>query len=150
MSTQQTFIIVGASLAGAKAAEELRTAGFDGRILLLGAEPERPYERPPLTKDYLRDESPREKAYVHEEGFYPTTRSSSRPGSRSVRLMSMHLGSGWSGDASSASIACCSPSARSHGGSGCRAPSSRASTTYGRWLTVTCFGSAWRPAVGWR
>jgi len=60
----QTFIIVGASLAGAKAAEELRTAGFDGRVVLIGAERERPYERPPLTKDYLCDESPREKAYV--------------------------------------------------------------------------------------
>jgi len=68
--SEQTFIIVGASLAGAKAAEELRTAGFDGRVLLIGAEIERPYERPPLTKDYLRDESPREKAYVHEPGFY--------------------------------------------------------------------------------
>jgi 3-phenylpropionate/trans-cinnamate dioxygenase ferredoxin reductase subunit len=70
MSDQQSFIIAGASLAGAKAAEELRKAGFDGRVLLLGAEPERPYERPPLTKDYLRDESPREKAYVHEDAFY--------------------------------------------------------------------------------
>jgi 3-phenylpropionate/trans-cinnamate dioxygenase ferredoxin reductase component len=68
--SEQTFIIVGASLAGAKAAEELRTAGFDGRVLLIGAEIERPYERPPLTKDYLRDESPREKVYVHEPGFY--------------------------------------------------------------------------------
>src|SRR3981081_1108932 len=68
--SEQTFIIVGASLAGAKAAEELRKQGFDGRVLLIGAEPERPYERPPLTKDYLRGESPREKAYVHEEGFY--------------------------------------------------------------------------------
>jgi 3-phenylpropionate/trans-cinnamate dioxygenase ferredoxin reductase subunit len=67
---EQTFIIVGASVAGSKAAEELRTAGFDGRVLLIGAEPERPYERPPLTKDYLRGESPREKAYVHEQGFY--------------------------------------------------------------------------------
>ena len=66
----QTFIIVGASLAGAKAAEELRTQGFDGRVLLLGSEPERPYERPPLTKDYLRGESPREKVYVHEADFY--------------------------------------------------------------------------------
>jgi 3-phenylpropionate/trans-cinnamate dioxygenase ferredoxin reductase component len=66
----QTFIIVGASLAGAKAAEELRSEGFEGRLVLLGDEHERPYERPPLTKDYLRDESPREKAYVHEEGFY--------------------------------------------------------------------------------
>ena len=58
----QTFIIIGASLTGAKAAEELRTQGFDGRVLLIGSEPERPYERPPLTKDYLRGESEREKA----------------------------------------------------------------------------------------
>jgi 3-phenylpropionate/trans-cinnamate dioxygenase ferredoxin reductase subunit len=43
-------------------------------VLLLGSEPERPYERPPLTKDYLRGESPREKAYVHEEGFYADQR----------------------------------------------------------------------------
>jgi 3-phenylpropionate/trans-cinnamate dioxygenase ferredoxin reductase subunit len=64
------FLIVGASLAGAKAAEELRALGFDGRVMLVGAEPERPYERPPLTKDYLRGESGREKAYVHPDGFY--------------------------------------------------------------------------------
>jgi 3-phenylpropionate/trans-cinnamate dioxygenase ferredoxin reductase subunit len=68
--SEQTFIIVGASVAGAKAAEELRTAGFDGRVLLIGAERELPYERPPLTKGYLRGESPREKAYVHEQSFY--------------------------------------------------------------------------------
>ena len=68
--SEQTFIIIGASLTGAKAAEELREQGFDGRVLLIGAEPERPYERPPLTKDYLRGESEREKAYVHEQGFY--------------------------------------------------------------------------------
>jgi 3-phenylpropionate/trans-cinnamate dioxygenase ferredoxin reductase component len=68
--SRQTFIIVGASLAGAKAAEELRNRGFDGRVMLIGAESERPYERPPLTKDYLRDESPREKAYVHASEFY--------------------------------------------------------------------------------
>src|SRR5215211_1793719 len=72
MSTQpQTVVIIGASLAGAKAAETLREEGFDGRLLLIGAEAERPYERPPLTKDYLRSESPREKAYVHPEAFYP-------------------------------------------------------------------------------
>jgi 3-phenylpropionate/trans-cinnamate dioxygenase ferredoxin reductase subunit len=68
--SERTFIIVGASLAGAKAAEELREQGFDGRVVLLGSEPERPYERPPLSKDYLRGEAPREKAYVHEAGFY--------------------------------------------------------------------------------
>ena len=69
--TKPTFVIVGASLAGAKAAEELRTCGFDGRIMLIGAEPERPYERPPLTKDYLRGESERDSAHVHPADFYP-------------------------------------------------------------------------------
>ncbi|HEU4974172.1 MAG TPA: FAD-dependent oxidoreductase [Baekduia sp.] len=68
--SKQTHVIVGAGLAGAKAAEELRRRGFGGRVVLAGAEPERPYERPPLTKDYLRGESERDKAYVHEPSFY--------------------------------------------------------------------------------
>ena len=68
--TKQTFMIVGAGLAGAKAAQELRERGFDGRVVLVGAEPEPPYERPPLSKDYLRGESEREKAHVHPAGFY--------------------------------------------------------------------------------
>ena len=63
-------MIVGASLAGAKAAGELRERGFDGRVVLVGAETERPYERPPLTKDYLQGKSERQKAYVHDEDFY--------------------------------------------------------------------------------
>ena len=70
MTTTRTFVIVGAALAGAKAAAELREQGFDGRLLLIGDEAELPYERPPLTKDYLRGESPREKAQVHPEPFY--------------------------------------------------------------------------------
>jgi 3-phenylpropionate/trans-cinnamate dioxygenase ferredoxin reductase subunit len=68
--SKQTSIIVGASLAGAKAAEELREQGFDGRVVLVGRERELPYERPPLTKDYLRDEARREQARVHDHGFY--------------------------------------------------------------------------------
>jgi 3-phenylpropionate/trans-cinnamate dioxygenase ferredoxin reductase subunit len=70
MSAEQTFVIAGAGLAGAKAAETLRAEGFDGRVVLIGAEPERPYERPPLSKDYLRGEAEREKVYVHDAGFY--------------------------------------------------------------------------------
>jgi 3-phenylpropionate/trans-cinnamate dioxygenase ferredoxin reductase component len=66
----ETFVIVGASLAGAKAAEALRDEGFDGRVVLIGDEPERPYERPPLTKDYLRGDLPRAKTYVHSDFFY--------------------------------------------------------------------------------
>jgi 3-phenylpropionate/trans-cinnamate dioxygenase ferredoxin reductase component len=65
-----THVIIGAALAGAKGAEALREEGFDGRIVLIGSEPELPYERPPLSKEYLRGEAPREKARVHEDGFY--------------------------------------------------------------------------------
>jgi 3-phenylpropionate/trans-cinnamate dioxygenase ferredoxin reductase component len=72
MSTTPTsaFVIVGAGLAGAKAAETLRAEGFDGRLLLLGEEAERPYERPPLSKAYLRGETDHDSLYVHPEGFY--------------------------------------------------------------------------------
>jgi 3-phenylpropionate/trans-cinnamate dioxygenase ferredoxin reductase subunit len=68
--TEQTFVIVGAALAGAKAAEELRQQGFDGRLVLIGSESELPYERPPLSKEYLRGESKREDMQVHDEAFY--------------------------------------------------------------------------------
>jgi 3-phenylpropionate/trans-cinnamate dioxygenase ferredoxin reductase subunit len=66
----QTFVIAGASLAGAKAAETLRTEGFEGRIVLVGDEPVRPYERPPLSKGYLRGEVGFDAAAVHPEGYY--------------------------------------------------------------------------------
>jgi 3-phenylpropionate/trans-cinnamate dioxygenase ferredoxin reductase subunit len=65
----QTFVIVGAGLAGAKAAAGLRGEGFDGRVILIGDESERPYERPPLSKDYLRGEL-KKRPYVHPKGFY--------------------------------------------------------------------------------
>ncbi len=65
----QTFVIVGAGLAGAKAAAALRGEGFDGRVILIGDESERPYERPPLSKDYLRGEL-KKRPYVHPKGFY--------------------------------------------------------------------------------
>jgi 3-phenylpropionate/trans-cinnamate dioxygenase ferredoxin reductase subunit len=71
MASDQPFVIVGASLAGAKAAETLRTEGFTGRVVLIGEETERPYERPLLSKDYLRGDKPADKLFVHEEGFYP-------------------------------------------------------------------------------
>src|SRR5256885_2487442 len=66
----------GASLAGAKAAEALREEGFDGRVLLVGAEAQRPYERPPLSKDYLRGEA-ESRPYVHDEGDRKSTRLNS-------------------------------------------------------------------------
>ena len=65
-----TIVIAGASLAGAKAAETLRDEGFDGQIVLLGAEPELPYERPPLSKGYLLGNEPLDSVYVHPADWY--------------------------------------------------------------------------------
>jgi 3-phenylpropionate/trans-cinnamate dioxygenase ferredoxin reductase component len=70
MSGDRTLLIVGASVAGAKAAEGARTSGYDGRIVLVGTENERPYERPPLSKDVLRGEKDAETTRVHDEGYY--------------------------------------------------------------------------------
>ena len=67
---QQTFVIVGAGLAGAGTAEALRTGGFTGRVVLLGEETERPYNRPPLSKDYLQGKSEKDKIYVHPKRWY--------------------------------------------------------------------------------
>jgi 3-phenylpropionate/trans-cinnamate dioxygenase ferredoxin reductase component len=70
MATEQTLIIVGASLAGAKAAQTLREEGFTGRIVLIGDEAERPYERPPLSKGYLLGRQDKAKLYIHDESWY--------------------------------------------------------------------------------
>ena len=66
----QTFVIIGAGMAGAKTVEALRAHGHDGRVVLIGAEDELPYERPPLSKGYLRGETEREAAQVLPESFY--------------------------------------------------------------------------------
>jgi 3-phenylpropionate/trans-cinnamate dioxygenase ferredoxin reductase subunit len=70
MSTEETFVIVGASLAGAKAAQTLREEGFAGRLVLIGEETQRPYERPPLSKGYLLGKQDKATIYVHDEGWY--------------------------------------------------------------------------------
>jgi NADPH-dependent 2,4-dienoyl-CoA reductase/sulfur reductase-like enzyme len=67
---QPAYVIVGASLAGAKAAETLREEGFDGSIILIGAEHERPYERPPLSKGYLLGNDERDSIFVHPQNWY--------------------------------------------------------------------------------
>jgi NADPH-dependent 2,4-dienoyl-CoA reductase/sulfur reductase-like enzyme len=64
------YVIIGASLAGAKAAETLRDEGFGGPIVLLGTEAERPYERPPLSKGYLLGQADKASLYVHDEHWY--------------------------------------------------------------------------------
>jgi len=80
------FVIVGASLAGGGAAATLRQEGFDGRVVLIGAEPQPPYERPPLSKEYLRGESPFERALVQPHGFYDENGIETRFGVRAARV----------------------------------------------------------------
>ena len=68
----RTLVIIGASVAGAKAAEAARATGFDGRVVLVGDEPELPYERPPLSKAVLRGEADPATTRVHDHDFYAT------------------------------------------------------------------------------
>jgi len=86
MTAEQAFVIVGGGLAGAKAAETLRDEGFDGGLVFVGAEEERPYERPPLSKEYLRGEARRETLFVHDDGFYAEQGIELRLGRTAVAL----------------------------------------------------------------
>ena len=81
-----TVAIVGASLAGASAAATLREEGFEGAVVLIGAEARYPYERPPLSKGYLRGAVPFEKALVRPAAFYEDHRIELRLGTRVTRV----------------------------------------------------------------
>jgi 3-phenylpropionate/trans-cinnamate dioxygenase ferredoxin reductase component len=70
MNTQPSFVIVGGGMAGGLAAQTLREEGFEGKIILLGQEPNPPYERPPLSKDYLQGKADRDSIFVHPEPWY--------------------------------------------------------------------------------
>jgi 3-phenylpropionate/trans-cinnamate dioxygenase ferredoxin reductase component len=70
MSGNGRFVVVGGGLAGAKAAETLRSEGFDGAITIVGAEADPPYERPPLSKGYLAGTQTRDSVFVHEQSWY--------------------------------------------------------------------------------
>jgi 3-phenylpropionate/trans-cinnamate dioxygenase ferredoxin reductase subunit len=80
------YVIVGASLAGAKAAETLREEGFGGPVVLIGEETDRPYERPPLSKDYLLGKAERESIYVHPAEWYAEHDVDLRLGARVVGI----------------------------------------------------------------
>lgn len=86
MSTDQTFIIVGGGLAGARAAEGMRSEGFDGRIVLLAGEESSPYIRPPLSKEFLTGQMEREGTLVHPPEWYVENRVDLRLGTTAVSL----------------------------------------------------------------
>ena len=70
VDADQTFVIVGGGLAGAKAAETLRAEGFTGRVILICDERDHPYERPPLSKGYVLGKEERDTVFVHEPAWY--------------------------------------------------------------------------------
>ena len=80
------YVIVGASLAGATAAITLREEGADGTVTLIGAEQEAPYERPPLSKTYLRGDTPFDKALVRPIAFYSDHDIRTIFGTRAIRI----------------------------------------------------------------
>ncbi len=81
-----TFVVVGAGLCGATVAAALRAGGFDGRLVVVGEEPLPPYERPPLSKEYLRGEQPLDRAYVREPAWYEENGVELRLGTRAERV----------------------------------------------------------------
>lgn len=82
MTQHQSYVIIGAGMAGNATAETLRKQGFDGEIHLVGAELHRPYDRPPLSKEFLRGDKEQEKLYFKPEEFY------------SEQSIELHLGTG--------------------------------------------------------
>jgi 3-phenylpropionate/trans-cinnamate dioxygenase ferredoxin reductase component len=79
------YLLIGGFAAG-YAAAELRKRGADGDILLVGREPEPPYERPPLSKEYLRGEANREDAYVNPVEWYEENGVELRTGTNVMAL----------------------------------------------------------------
>lgn len=86
MKEPHVFVIVGAGLAAAKAAQTLRESGFGGEIVLFGEEPERPYERPPLSKGLLLGSAERESVFVHEASWYAEHDVDLRTGVRAAAI----------------------------------------------------------------
>jgi 3-phenylpropionate/trans-cinnamate dioxygenase ferredoxin reductase component len=83
---RQRFVIVGAALAGGTAAATLRREGFDGHLTLIGAEQHLPYERPPLSKSFLRGETPFDSALVESAAFWPDNDVELRLGTKVVAV----------------------------------------------------------------
>ena len=82
----QAYVVVGGGLAGGKAVETLREEGFTGPVVLVTAEEELPYERPPLSKGYLLGKEPRDQAYVHDRDWYHERSVELRLGTRVVAI----------------------------------------------------------------
>src|SRR5580704_2181219 len=81
-----TILIIGGGQAGAQAIDTLRREGFGGRLVLIGDEPELPYQRPPLSKKYLAGEMAADRLLFRHRSFYEEHRIELKLGKRAVRL----------------------------------------------------------------
>jgi 3-phenylpropionate/trans-cinnamate dioxygenase ferredoxin reductase subunit len=86
MEKPQTMVVVGANLAGGAAVSTLREEGFEGRVVLIGDEPDPPFERPPLSKEYLRGEKEFEATLLRPPAWYEEARVDLRLGERAKRI----------------------------------------------------------------
>jgi 3-phenylpropionate/trans-cinnamate dioxygenase ferredoxin reductase subunit len=84
--TDRTFVVVGANMTGGAAVQALRDGGFDGRLVLIGEEPHLPYERPPLSKEYLRGEQDLASVFMRGDDWYQEQGIDTRLGTRVTRL----------------------------------------------------------------
>jgi 3-phenylpropionate/trans-cinnamate dioxygenase ferredoxin reductase component len=86
MASSRTFVIIGGGLGGAKAAEALRDKGFDGQIVLCAEEEHLPYERPPLSKEFLAGKKSQSDFTVHDPAWYRDNDIDLRVGTRALSV----------------------------------------------------------------
>jgi 3-phenylpropionate/trans-cinnamate dioxygenase ferredoxin reductase subunit len=86
VADSKTFVIVGGGLGGAKAAEALREKGFDGKVVLLADEEYLPYERPPLSKEFLAGKKSLADFTVHDSEWYRDNKIDLRVGTEAVAI----------------------------------------------------------------
>lgn len=83
---EEPIVVVGGGLAAAKATENLRAEGYDGDLVVVTSEPHHPYERPPLSKDYLRGEAERDVLFPLSEDWYANHRVDLRTATRAAAI----------------------------------------------------------------
>ncbi len=146
MANSTTFVIIGGGLAGAKAAEALRDKDFNGRIILVAEENQLPYERPPLSKDFLAGKKSLSDCIVHDAGTaIRTSTSDSAP--RRSRWIPPHTPWGYPATSPSDTTNCCWQLVRRRGGCPCRDPMPPAFITCAHSMTLRLSIPPWSKTI---
>jgi Uncharacterized NAD(FAD)-dependent dehydrogenases len=145
----ETVIIAGAGQAAGQAVASLRQEGFDGRIVLVGAEPVQPYQRPPLSKAFLAGTLPLERLFLKPPAFYEQARVETLLGVAVTELDAARRQVRWTMAANWRLIICCWRLAGVPVGLTARVPTIRACTICAPWLMLTAFVPLCVPGPGW-